>query len=119
MRVLLVDDNQDAVELLGEALSLSGHEVRLAQDGLGAVAVASALLPHAAFIDIGLPGIDGYEVATRLRALPALRDTLLVALTGYAHAEVGERARRAGFDRHLVKPALLDVIEALLADLRR
>jgi CheY-like chemotaxis protein len=119
LRVLLVDDNLDAVESLAELLELEGHEVKVAADGASGLAQARAFKPDVVVCDIGLPGeLDGYAVARAIRADPALSRTYLVALTGYASADHQRRAREAGFDRHLAKPPALDVLEKVLAELR-
>jgi signal transduction histidine kinase/ActR/RegA family two-component response regulator len=107
-RVLLVDDNRDAVESLCALLELSGHEVAIAHGGAEGLARAREWQPDAVVCDIGLPDMDGYEVARRLRAEPALRDLVLVALSGYALDEDLHRAREAGFHAHVAKPASLD-----------
>jgi signal transduction histidine kinase/DNA-binding response OmpR family regulator len=114
-RVLVVDDNQDAAESLGLLLEVSGHEVRVCHDGASALRAAEEYRPEAVLLDIGLPGMDGYEVARRLRACPATRGALLVALTGYGQAEDQRRARAAGFDHHLIKPADIEALAGLLA----
>jgi CheY-like chemotaxis protein len=102
--MLLVDDNVDALELLAEALRASGHEVEVAIDGPTALAVLDRFTPSAMVLDIGLPVMDGCELASRIRARPEHRATMLIALTGYGHAAARERSRAAGFDLHLVKP---------------
>jgi signal transduction histidine kinase len=112
-RVMLVDDNQDVVELIAHALTVRGHDVRSCYDGLEAVKVAQEFQPEVAFLDIGLPGIDGYEVARRLRALG--RGMLLVAITGYGQPEDQTRAMDAGFDEHVIKPVSLTTVEEFLA----
>ncbi len=104
-RVLVVDDNRDAAETTATVLALAGHDVRSAADGTEALGLAAIHAPQVVVLDIGLPGIDGYEVAARLRELPALRSSLLIALTGYGSESDRERVREAGFDLHLVKPA--------------
>jgi CheY-like chemotaxis protein len=109
-RVLVVDDNHDAADTLALLLELMGHEVRTAHDGLKALDVAEELRPDVVLLDIGLPQLNGYEVARRLRQQPWSRQTLLVALTGWGQAEDQLRSTEAGFDRHLVKP----VDEAML-----
>lgn len=114
-RILLVEDNSDALEVLTDLLALWGHEVQAASDGLSAVDTALAMLPDIAFIDIGLPGIDGYEVARRIRADPKGRDLKLVALTGYGAPEQRAKAVDAGFNLHLVKPVQPDGLAQLLA----
>jgi PAS domain S-box-containing protein len=104
-RVLVVDDNRDAAESMGMLLSVWGHDTRAAHDGPSALSVASEFQPEFVLLDIGLPGMDGYEVARRLLELPGLRGAVLVAMTGYGQEEDKLRSRAAGFARHLVKPA--------------
>ena len=113
-RVLVVDDNVDAAEMLADALSGAGYEVRVATDGLDAIAVARDFRPHAGLLDIGLPVLDGYELARRLREEhgAGLR---LVAITGYGQASDRRRAHEAGFDEHVVKPVGLDLLLRVLA----
>ena len=115
--MLVVDDNRDAVETLAMLLGLWGHDVRLAADGPSAVESAAAHRPDVVLLDISLPGMSGYEVAERLRANPELRETVLVAMTGYGQAEDKKETRDAGFTLHLVKPVEPDVLQKLLADL--
>jgi len=103
-KVLVVDDNVDAVETLAEMLRLEGHEIRTAQDAERAVTEAVEFRPDVALLDIGLPGADGYTLADRLRALPQMRNAVLVAVTGYGRSEDFARSAAAGFDHHLVKP---------------
>jgi signal transduction histidine kinase len=103
-RILLVEDNQDSREMVRLALSLAGHEVHEAPDGPTAVELARTIAPDIAVVDIGLPGIDGYEVARRIRAMPGGKAVRLVALTGYGQAADRLRALEAGFDAHLTKP---------------
>ncbi|MGC3996909.1 MAG: ATP-binding protein [Anaeromyxobacter sp.] len=102
-RVLVVDDNQDAAETLAQLLEMGGHEVAIAHDGPGALATALADQPDVVLCDIGLPGMDGYEVARRLRA-DGGKAIRLVALSGYAQPEDVARAVEAGFDAHIAKP---------------
>ena len=104
-RILVVDDNRDAARSVATFLELVGHDVSTAADGAQALQVASDFHPDIVVLDIGLPLLDGYQVAARLRAQPATRDSLLIALTGYGQAEDRERAVSAGFDHHFVKPA--------------
>jgi signal transduction histidine kinase/DNA-binding response OmpR family regulator len=104
-RVLVVDDNVDGADSLAVLLRLGGHEVRVCHDGPAALALADEFRPDLVLLDIGLPGMDGYEVARRLRELPGLDKVPLVALSGYGQEEDVRRSRQAGFDRHLVKPA--------------
>lgn len=103
-RVLVVDDNVDAALSLSRLLQAAGHEVEAVHDGLAALASAPQLRPDVILLDIGLPGIDGYEVARRLRSQPETRCAVLVALTGYGQDEDRRRSQEAGFDHHLVKP---------------
>jgi CheY-like chemotaxis protein len=102
--VLVVEDDSDSREMLRMLLEIEGHDVHEAEDGPGALVAVSAIEPEVALIDVGLPGIDGHEVARRLRAERRLPAMLLVALTGYAEPEDVERSRQAGFDAHLTKP---------------
>lgn len=113
--VLLIEDNEDGREMMATMLSSHGYPVFQAADGLQGVASASANRPDAALVDIGLPGIDGYEVARRLRADPATRGIRLIALTGYGLAEDQRRVLEAGFDEHLVKPVDLERLFDALA----
>jgi len=114
-RILVVDDNVDAAESTALLLQLEGHEVRTAFDGPQALEAAQTFRPQIVLLDIGLPRLDGYEVARRLRALPELGTPLLVAMTGYGQAEDRDRSRSAGFDEHLVKPVEIDQIKGLMA----
>jgi signal transduction histidine kinase/ActR/RegA family two-component response regulator len=114
-RILVVDDNMDASQSLAKLLELTGHEARVAHDGATALDVAQVYRPDVVLLDIGLPQIDGYEVARRLREQPGTEHALLVALTGYGHEEDRRRTREAGFDHHLVKPVDPNAIQQLLA----
>ena len=112
--VLLIEDNEDGREMMATMLAAHGYPVFQAGDGLAGVAAAAAHRPDAALVDIGLPGIDGYEVARRLRADPATRSIKLIALTGYGLAEDQRRVFEAGFDLHLVKPVNIErLLDAL------
>jgi len=115
-KVLVVDDNVDAAETLAEMLRLLGHEVSVAHDGVAAIEVASTSPPQLALLDLGMPVMDGYELARRLRALPQLGGVSLVALTGYGTERERERALQSGFDRHLVKPLDPALLARLLDD---
>jgi signal transduction histidine kinase/ActR/RegA family two-component response regulator len=112
-RVLVVDDNRDAAEMLSEALSLAGHDVHMAHDGPSALEAADQLRPSVVFLDIGLPVMDGYEVARRLRDRRWDDPPTLVAITGYGQPSDRAHASQAGFDRHLVKPVSVDEVLAL------
>jgi PAS domain S-box-containing protein len=114
-RILVVDDNKDSAESMGEVLELEGHIVQYAHDGAGAIATALAMRPEVVLLDIGLPGMDGYEVARSLRTAPETGNAVLVALTGYGQAEDRARSKAAGFDHHFVKPAELSTLIALVA----
>jgi CheY-like chemotaxis protein len=114
-RVLVVEDNLDAAVTLVDLLTLWGYEVSAVHDGLAAVEVAPRHRPDVVLLDIGLPGIDGYEVARRLRGRPELGGLLIVAITGYGQESDRQRARDAGCDHHLVKPVDLAILRRLLA----
>ncbi len=113
-RVVLVEDSADARQMLRAALELDGHEVHEAEDGLAGLALALRVQPDAAILDIGLPGLDGCELARRLRATDAGRDMVLVAVSGYGQPDDHRRSRAAGFDAHLVKPVDPDALARAL-----
>ena len=115
-RIVVIDDNRDAAESMAMLLRLRGHEVQVAYDGPSGVSMALKTKPDCVVVDIGLPGIDGYEVAKRLRSHEAGRRLLLIALTGYGQAEDRARSEQAGFDHHLVKPAAQNVLEDLIRE---
>jgi PAS domain S-box-containing protein len=115
--VLVVDDNRDFREMYRMVLELDGHEVIEAEDGLRALELLNSTHPALALVDIGLPGLNGYEVARQFRSKPESRRTMLVALTGYGSAEDCQRSKEAGFDHHLLKPIAPDTIRALLKDI--
>ncbi|WP_420993051.1 hybrid sensor histidine kinase/response regulator [Cupriavidus sp. 30B13] len=114
LRILLVDDNAEGLRALGMLLELDGHEVRLAASGEDALAIAAGFTPDIALIDIGLPGIDGFELAQRLRQLPGFECTRLVALSGYAAPADRARGAAAGFDFHLAKPLAMEALAEIL-----
>ncbi|MGH8260778.1 MAG: response regulator [Steroidobacteraceae bacterium] len=115
-RILIVDDNPDIIESTSLILELAGYAVRSALSGQAALDLAPAFRPSIVLLDIGMPGLDGYAVARRFRAEPLLRDTVLIAVTGYGTAADRARAMSAGFDRHLVKPVDPAVLEQTLAE---
>jgi CheY-like chemotaxis protein len=104
LRVLVVDDNADMVESLGMLVKSQGHDVRASRDGSTTLQAALDYRPEVIFLDIGLPGLDGYQVAEQIRKQDVLRGVVLVALTGYGQEADRQRSREAGFDHHLVKP---------------
>ena len=114
-RLLVVDDNQDAADSLAMLLRLQGHEVRVAYSGLAALEMTKTYTPDVVFLDIGMPGMDGYEVARRMRQQPGLEKTVLAALTGWGQQEDRRRTAEAGFDHHLVKPPEPQILDSLLA----
>ena len=114
-RVMVVDDSVDGAESMSILLEMLGHDVRVMYDGAAAISTAGEFKPEVVLLDIGLPGIDGYQVARALRAEPATAGALLIALTGYGQESDRQRTRDAGFDHHLVKPASLDDIERVIA----
>jgi signal transduction histidine kinase/integral membrane sensor domain MASE1/CheY-like chemotaxis protein len=115
LRILLVEDNEDSADALDQLLRRKGHETHVARDGNEGVARARALRPDVVLLDIGLPGLDGFEVAAQLRKQADEDGTLLVALTGYGQEADRRRAREAGFDHHLVKPVAFDDLARILA----
>ncbi|HTR56420.1 MAG TPA: ATP-binding protein [Kofleriaceae bacterium] len=114
LKVLVIDDNVDAAFTLGELLRVLGHQPTVVHDAPSALATASDEPPELALVDLGLPNIDGYELAERLRALPGLARTPFVAVTGYGQPSDRERTLQAGFSEHLVKPVGLEDLRALL-----
>jgi CheY-like chemotaxis protein len=116
-RVLVVDDNVDAAVSLGMLLKLAGQEVRVAYDGPAALRQASDFRPELVLLDIGMPGMDGYEVCRRLRKAAGLEDTTVVALTGWGQDEDRRRSHEAGFDHHIVKPVEPSALQRLLEEL--
>jgi CheY-like chemotaxis protein len=118
LRILVVDDNVDAAESLMMMMKLLGQDVRAAFDGASALDVASEFRPDLIFLDIGMPVMDGYAVARRLREHPGTRNARIVALTGWGQQEDRERSRKAGVDIHLVKPADPAMLERVLAECR-
>jgi len=115
-RVLVIEDTVDAAEALSDLLTLDGHDTQVAYDGPSGIALARDFHPDVVFCDIGLPEMDGYEVARAMRADDALRGTYLVALSGYARPEDRERSAEAGFDWHLAKPPSTDALERVIAE---
>ena len=113
--VLLVEDNDDARQMLEAALASGGHRVRTASDGASGLALAAESAPEVALIDIGLPDMEGYEVARRMRAAPGGRGIALVAITGFGRPEDQQRAFDAGFDAHLTKPVTAERLKQALA----
>jgi CheY-like chemotaxis protein len=112
--VLVADDNVDLATSLGEVLVSIGYRVRLVHDGQAALDAALHAAPDVALLDIGMPGLNGYDLARRLRAEPTTRDVVLVAITGWGQEADKRRAREAGFDHHLVKPVDPEALFALL-----
>jgi PAS domain S-box-containing protein len=117
VRILVVDDNEDAAEMLAAALRLHGCEVLVAHDGPQALNVATGNAFGAALLDIGLPVMDGYELAVRLRGMESLKEARLVAITGYGQESDRDRALAAGFHQHLIKPVDIATLDALVASL--
>jgi CheY-like chemotaxis protein len=119
LRVLVVEDNADAAATLGVLLRLYGHEAQVAPCGPTALEMAAAFRPEVVLLDIGLPGLDGFQVAQRLRERPDTKEVVLVAMTGYGQESDRRRAREAGFDHFLVKPVDPAELERLLAERAR
>jgi PAS domain S-box-containing protein len=116
-RILVADDNRDSAEMLATSLEVLGHEVAMAHDGEQAVSLVETFHPDVAFLDLGMPKLDGYSAARRIREEPWGRHVLLVAVTGWGQDDDKRRSRQAGFDAHLVKPVDLAEIESLLKGL--
>jgi CheY-like chemotaxis protein len=114
-RVLLVEDDIDLREMFRLSLMLDGHDVHVAEDGVDGLDLATRIDPDIVISDLSLPGLNGYQLAQRLRALWGTRDKTLIALTGYTENEVGLRVAEAGFDAHLTKPVEADTLRQLVA----
>jgi CheY-like chemotaxis protein len=113
-RILVVDDNEDGAEMLATMLTGKGYDTRVAHDAPTALQMAAEFAPDVAFLDIGLPMMDGYELAGHLRDIPGLADVQLIAMTGYGQESDRLKALEAGFHHHLVKPVDFAAIEAAL-----
>lgn len=116
-RVLIVDDNADAADSMAALLRVDGQDVRTAHDGPAGLEAARRFKPGVVFLDIGLPGMDGFQVARALRATPETKDCLLIAISGYGQAEDHRQSKEAGFDRHLVKPVDLPILREIFGTL--
>jgi CheY-like chemotaxis protein/anti-sigma regulatory factor (Ser/Thr protein kinase) len=116
-RILVVDDNRDAAESLATLLKLLGADAHVAFSGPEALEAFESCRPHVVLLDIGMPGMDGHEVARRIRMLPGSDDVTLVALTGWGQADDRHRSRSAGFDHHIVKPADIQALQSLLVSI--
>jgi CheY-like chemotaxis protein len=112
--VLIVDDNIDAAEMLSDLLTDRGYHTRVVHDGPQALAIAHDFVPDVALLDIGLPAMDGYELARRLRELAPWRAVRLFAITGYGQHSDRERSTESGFDHHLVKPVNFATLQQLM-----
>jgi CheY-like chemotaxis protein len=118
-RILVVDDNRDAAESLGMLLKMLGAEVSVVHDGEAALRAVVAQRPAVVFLDLGMPGMDGFEVARRIRQQPETSDTTLIALTGWGQERDRRETKAAGFDHHLIKPADFSALQALLTEVGR
>jgi CheY-like chemotaxis protein len=114
LRILVVDDNQDAADTCSTLLELSGHQLRTAYTGKRAIEIAKIFHPHVVVLDIGLPDANGYDIARKIRETSWGRDIVLVAVTGWGHEDDRRRAFDAGFDHHLTKPLAANALESLV-----
>jgi len=119
IRILVVDDNRDAALSLATLLRLQGHDVQMANDGRSAIEVARSIRPNVIFLDLGMPEMDGFEVARAICRVPELSQAKLVALTGWGQPEDRRRTAEAGFIHHLVKPVELRAIDELMTTFSR
>ncbi len=118
-RVLVVDDNEASAKTMGWMIEMLGHEVRIAHDGANAITIAKSLSPDMVLLDIGLPGMNGYKICRALRQEPVLKNTKIIALTGWGQKEHRLRSKKAGFDYHIVKPLTPDMLQELLNSLEQ
>jgi CheY-like chemotaxis protein len=114
LKVLVIDDNEDAAETLSTLLSLDGHDTRMVNDGRAALEVAFAFMPDMIFLDIGMPDMNGYEIIAALRKMEAAKLAVIVAVTGWGTESDRQQTRQAGFDYHLTKPASYEDVQALI-----
>jgi two-component system CheB/CheR fusion protein len=114
-RILVADDNVDSADCLARLLKIAGHELRVAYDGPTALALATNFQPKVVLLDIGIPGLSGYDIARRLRENPETKNATLVAITGWGQPEDQQRSREAGFDYHLLKPIKPETLQQLVA----
>jgi len=119
LKILLVEDHRETADITAHLLRRYGHEVDIARNGTAAMEALQAPLPDVVLLDIGLPGIDGFQVAEQLRSEPELKHVFIIAISGYGPDMLQGRARRAGFDHHLVKPVDFKTILSLLPGLHR
>lgn len=119
LRVLVVDDNHDAADSLGMLLRFEGADVHVVYDGASALRALETYQPRIVLLDLGMPDMDGFEVARRMRKNPEFKDLTIVALTGWGQEHDRKRSREAGFDHHLIKPADLNTLQALLASVEK
>src|SRR6202035_3973408 len=117
LKILVVDDSRDVADTCATVLELSGHEVQTAYSGRRALELAGTFRPHALVLDIGLPDVNGYELARAIRAAPWAGGMVLIAVTGWGQGEDRRRALEAGFDHHLTKPIAAETLESLLQSL--
>ncbi len=113
-RILIVDDNADAAQSLGLLMEVKGHECKLIFDSQRALEAALDFKPEYVFLDLGMPGANGYDLCQQMRQRPELQDTIFIAQTGWSQEEYVERAKKAGFHHHLVKPINFQEVNAIL-----
>lgn len=114
-RILIIDDNQEAAQTIGWLLEMQGHEVAFAYNGPDALELAPVFKPDFVFLDIGIPGMDGYEICHIMKNMPGFSNTVFVAQTGWSQKEFVDRSREVGFDYHLVKPVELNTLREILS----
>jgi CheY-like chemotaxis protein len=117
-RILIVEDDRDTAESMARLLRIFGHEVEIAREGCEAITLATRQKPEFVLLDIGLPGMDGYQIARKLKEEVTCKDSIIIAVTGYGQSEDRDRSRQAGIEHHLVKPIDHGVLLALLVDSR-
>jgi len=117
LRVLVVDDNRDVAQSMGKMLEMLGHSVRVEYGGASAIRASEEFTPDVVLLDIGMPGLNGYDVCQTIKRKASLKNTVVVAQTGWAEGQRGARAQEAGFDHHLVKPVHIDTLAGLLSSI--
>ena len=118
-RILVVDDNENCAKIMMWTLEIFGHTVKMAATGSAAIELAKSFCPDVVLLDIGLPGMNGYEICQAMQKEPALQNTVFIAQTGWGQQEHKERTKNAGFDHHLVKPVDMNALAKILLDLHK
>lgn len=119
IKILVVDDNKDVTQSMGLVMEALGHKVEIANDGRNALQIAHSFHPDLVLLDIGLTGMNGYDICIAMKKIPGLEKTIFIAQTGWGQNEHFQRSKEAGFNYHLVKPVNMEVLEHILMDIQK